>query len=826
MFVRKSFGLVLCFVLAASVFFGAAPAVGGGTASAAEANRLDNPGFETGTTDGWLSMGTATLTATTAQKYAGAYSALVSGRQDTWNGISQNLLPKATPGKVYDVVGRIRLANASSGEVKLTMRSIDGSGTNYATVAQANVTDSAWTELRGAYTFNPSGTATDLLLYVEGLAATVNFYVDEFVVTERTLSDWKADANARIEQIRKRDAVISVVDADGAPVAGAAVQVNQTKHKFGFGSAINTNVLSNSAYASFFKSHFEWATFENEAKWYYNEPSQGNVTYTDADRILAWTEANGISVHGHNVFWEVQNNVPSWVQGLSGTALKQAVDNRLNSAVTHFKGKFPHWDVNNEMLHGSFFKDKLGASIWPYMYQRTRELDPNAKLFVNDYNVIEYAEDNNYKQQIQSLLNQGAPIDGIGVQGHFGASIDPTATKTRLDNLSTLGLPIWITEFDSTTPDASVRADNLEMLYRIAFSEPSVDGIIMWGFWAGSHWRGAEAAIVNQDWTLNAAGQRFEALMKEWTTKTSGATDSQGHYDFRGFHGTYDVTVTAPGAAPVTKTFVLEPGETPFAVSVAVSGGGSGPVAPAAPSGLTAAAGDAQATLAWTASAGAAGYNVKRAAANGGPYTTVAPGVTGVTFTDTGLTNGTTYYYVVSAVNAAGESANSAQASVTPAGSGNPGNPGTLSVQYKLANANATDNSIYATFNIKNTGTAAVNLSDLKLRYYLTKEGSANLNFYCDYAQIGTSRVSGSFAAVSPAKTGADTVLEISLGAAAGTIAAGGQSGDIQVRVAKADWSNFNEANDYSFDGTKTAYADWSKVTLYQGGTLVWGVEP
>ena len=88
---------------------------------------------------------------------------------------------------------------------------------------------------------------------------------------------------------------------------------------------------------------------------------------------------------------------------------------------------------------------------------------------------------------------------------------------------------------------------------------------------------------------------------------------------------------------------------------------------PAAPTGLTATAGNAQVSLSWAASTGATSYHVKRGTANGGPYTQVtAP--TATSFTDTGLTNGTTYYYVVSALNAAGESANSTQASATPAG--------------------------------------------------------------------------------------------------------------------------------------------------------------
>ena len=92
----------------------------------------------------------------------------------------------------------------------------------------------------------------------------------------------------------------------------------------------------------------------------------------------------------------------------------------------------------------------------------------------------------------------------------------------------------------------------------------------------------------------------------------------------------------------------------------------SGPVTvPATPAGLGATAGNGQVALSWTASSGATSYHVKRSTSSGGPYTQIsAP--TGASFTDTGLTNGTAYFYVVSAVNAAGESSNSGQVSATP----------------------------------------------------------------------------------------------------------------------------------------------------------------
>jgi len=103
--------------------------------------------------------------------------------------------------------------------------------------------------------------------------------------------------------------------------------------------------------------------------------------------------------------------------------------------------------------------------------------------------------------------------------------------------------------------------------------------------------------------------------------------------------------------------------------TVTVTSGSTSGSAPSAPTGLTATAGNEQVALAWTASTSATSYNVKRSSTSGGTFSTVAS-ATSASYTDTGLTNGTTYYYVVTAVNAAGESAASNQASATPTGSG------------------------------------------------------------------------------------------------------------------------------------------------------------
>ncbi len=90
------------------------------------------------------------------------------------------------------------------------------------------------------------------------------------------------------------------------------------------------------------------------------------------------------------------------------------------------------------------------------------------------------------------------------------------------------------------------------------------------------------------------------------------------------------------------------------------------PAIPTVPSGLAATSGDARVSLTWTAVTGASTYNVKRSAASGGPFENVNTGLTAASFTDTGLTNGSTYFYVVSAVNTAGESGNSTSVEAKP----------------------------------------------------------------------------------------------------------------------------------------------------------------
>ena len=94
-----------------------------------------------------------------------------------------------------------------------------------------------------------------------------------------------------------------------------------------------------------------------------------------------------------------------WIKKLSNADLLAAVQSRLQSAVTHFDGTFAQWTVANETLHTHFFDSRLGSSILPWMYEQVRELDPDVKLFVNEYNTIEGNDTTAYKAQIQMAIS-------------------------------------------------------------------------------------------------------------------------------------------------------------------------------------------------------------------------------------------------------------------------------------------------------------------------------------------------------------------------------------------------------------------------------------
>jgi beta-xylosidase len=160
-----------------------------------------------------------------------------------------------------------------------------------------------------------------------------------------------------------------------------------------------------------------------------------------------------------------------------------------------------------------------------------------------------------------------------------------------------------------------------------------------------------------------------------------------------------------------------------------------------------------------------------------------------------------------------------------------PGTPtpttGTGAIKVQFYNQSKTDpsNQLYLNIQLVNTGLSTVSLSNVKIRYWYTQDGTQVQTFWCDYSPVGSSNVTGTFVKMGTAKTGADTYVEIGFSSGAGSLNPG-SSTQLQCRCAKNDWSNYTQSNDYSFNSSASGYVDWTKVTGYLSGVLAWGSEP
>lgn len=150
---------------------------------------------------------------------------------------------------------------------------------------------------------------------------------------------------------------------------------------------------------------------------------------------------------------------------------------------------------------------------------------------------------------------------------------------------------------------------------------------------------------------------------------------------------------------------------------------------------------------------------------------------------------------------------------------------GNLTIQAFNGITSESTNGISPKFKVINTGDSAIRLSDVKLRYYYTVDGENSQSFWCDWASIGNANVTGHFVKLATPVAGADYALEIGFASSAGTLDPG-QSAEIQTRFAKADWSNYNQADDYSFKTSGSQFENHAQVTGYLNGQLVWGIEP
>ncbi len=380
---------------------------------------------------------------------------------------------------------------------------------------------------------------------------------------------WRAAAADRIERIRKGDLRVVVVGPDGQPVPGVNVGVRLQKHSFWFGTAVSSRILARTEegerYRAWTKRLFNKVTVENEMKW---SPWEGDPRYPDARRkaieVWNWARSNGLAMRGHTLVWGSPEFLPADVSGLGPDALRARIDAHIRDEMSVFAGGIVEWDVHSEPITAPGLTNVLGWDAAARWYQLAEELDPGARMYTNEVGALENPADAQleaFLDYVRGMRELGAPVEGISPQSHFfgGPLLSPEALLRKLDRLAELGLEIQPDQFEVVLSDPACQADYLRDYYTVAFSHPSVVGVVAWGYWQSDMWM-PPAALLRSDGSLTPSGLAYQDLvLGKWWTRDDAVTGADGAVTVRGFLGEYRVTAELPGRHAET-TVVLPRG--------------------------------------------------------------------------------------------------------------------------------------------------------------------------------------------------------------------------------------------------------------------------
>ncbi|MFK7949916.1 MAG: endo-1,4-beta-xylanase [Saprospiraceae bacterium] len=384
---------------------------------------------------------------------------------------------------------------------------------------------------------------------------------------------WRTAAANRIEQHRKANMQLQIVDDQGNPIPNASVHVEMLRHHYAFGTAvvprlIANNSLFNQTYQNKLtdldgNGHgFNWVVNENALKWRAWE--EGWTSPAETVNSIQWLLNNNIKFRGHVLVWPGWGNMPTDMQQNQNnpTYLKNRIDGHLNSILNYqgIRNKIEEWDVVNEIAHVRDLEYALqgtpnyttGREIYPHIVNQAKQEDANLVAYLNDYNILNNGSVNGgdyqlFKSMIQEIIGAGASVDGIGFQAHMGSAlIAPDSLYAIIEDAhQAFNLPIKITEYDQSdilpdTMQAKYTGDFLTMI----FSHPATNGFLMWGFWDGAHWLG-NAPLYDMNWNPKPTHAVFtDLLFNQWWTDSTLTTDGNGNLDLRGFKGDYRITTT------------------------------------------------------------------------------------------------------------------------------------------------------------------------------------------------------------------------------------------------------------------------------------------
>ncbi|KKJ93605.1 endo-1,4-beta-xylanase [Micromonospora sp. HK10] len=269
-----------------------------------------------------------------------------------------------------------------------------------------------------------------------------------------------------------------------------------------FGTAVAANKLSDATYVGILNREFNMVTPENEMKWDATEPSQGQFSFSSADRIVNHARSNGMRMRGHALAWHQQQ--PGWAQSLSGTALRQAMINHITQVATYYRGKIYAWDVVNEAYadSGGGRRDsnlqRTGNDWIEVAFRTARAADPDAKLCYNDYNIDNWTweKTQGVYNMVRDFKSRGVPIDCVGLQSHFNSgSPYPGNYRTTLQNFAALGVDVQITELD-IEGSGSTQAATYGNVVKDCLAVSRCTGITVWGIRDSDSWRASGTPLL------------------------------------------------------------------------------------------------------------------------------------------------------------------------------------------------------------------------------------------------------------------------------------------------------------------------------------------
>ncbi len=377
---------------------------------------------------------------------------------------------------------------------------------------------------------------------------------------------WRRDAARRIEQHRKGEYTLRVVNSAGLPVPNAQVRMKLRRHAFVFGCSwdakriVDPSTTDNQTYRAKLLELFNGGSTGSDLKWGpwigTRSPSRSRTQTLEA---LAWMKANsGFHLRGHVLVWPSIRYTPAFLGPLitaGDPTVPQRIRDHIADIVPATKEYLPEWDVLNEPYDNHDVMDKYGNAVMVDWFKEARKHHAKAKLYINDYAIIaggglNVAKQNAYAATIRYLLDNGAPVDGVGFEGHFNASpTGMTRAWSIMERYATEfpNLEFKITEFDVDTDDEQLQADYLRDFLTLTFSHPKFTGFQVWGFWERAHWK-PRAAMIRANWQEKAAaGEWRNLVLNQWQTDETRVSGADGRVHGRGFLGDYDITVTVGG---------------------------------------------------------------------------------------------------------------------------------------------------------------------------------------------------------------------------------------------------------------------------------------